>query len=519
MSRSGDELPGADLAALSFGALPDLIRAHASRQPERVALIHAAHSIAYSLLDQMMDRIAAALQRDGLRPRDSVAICAATAIEPVAIFLGSLRAGLAVAPLGLAAGARPVAAMIADSGARKVFLDRAAADALAQVRLSLPAPVVVIDDPAQSGLHGWMVQADSVPDPVEIQPDWPCNIIYSSGTTGVPKGIVQPQAFRWMNMQRAARFGYSTRSVTLLATPLYSNTTLATLFGALAQGGTVALMDKFTTDGYLSLAQSIRATHTVLVPVQYQRLLANTQFGSFDLSAFQMKFSTGAPFPAAIKEQVLQRWPGGLIEIYGMTEGGGACMLEAHKHRDKLHTVGTPMAGHDIRVIDAEGREVAAGEPGEIVGRSPAMMTGYLNQPGMTAAAEWQGADGRRFIRSGDIGCLDADGFLTLLDRKKDLIISGGFNIYPSDLEAVLREHPGVEEAAVVGVASPRWGETPVACVVAKHGAPLDAAELKDWANQRLGKMQRIDAMKIMDALPRNALGKVLKAQLRAMLT
>ena len=171
-----------------------------------------------------------------------------------------------------------------------------------------------------------------------------------------------------------------------------------------------------------------------------------------------MKFSTGAPFPAALKEQVLRRWPGGLIEIYGMTEGGGACMLEAHKHPTKLHTVGTPLPQHEIRVIDEAGREVAAGETGEIVGRSPAMMSGYLNQPKATEAAQWHDSGGRCFIRSGDIGRMDADGFLVLLDRKKDMIISGGFNVYPSDLESVLREHPAVFEAAVVGVASDSLG-------------------------------------------------------------
>jgi acyl-CoA synthetase (AMP-forming)/AMP-acid ligase II len=405
--------------------------------------------------------------------------------------------------------------MVADSGARKVFLDRAAADALADDGISLNAAVVVMDDP-EEGLHQWMAQQECAPGRIDIQPDWPCNIIYSSGTTGSPKGIVQDHLFRWSNMQRAAQSGYSNRSVTLLATPLYSNTTLATLFGALASGGTVVLMDKFTTDGYLSLAQATRATHTVLVPVQYQRLLANERFDAFDLSAFEMKFCTGAPFAAKLKAEVLRRWPGGLIEIYGMTEGGGACMLEAHRFPDKLHTVGRPMRGHDIRVIDPGDREVAAGQPGEIVGYSPMMMTRYLNKPSETAAIGWRSADGRSFIRTGDMGCMDADGFLTLLDRKKDMIISGGFNIYPSDLEAVLREHPGVLEAAVIGAPSQRWGETPVACVAPRAGADLNAADLKAWANQRLGKMQRIDSVKIMSALPRNALGKVLKKQLRA---
>jgi acyl-CoA synthetase (AMP-forming)/AMP-acid ligase II len=204
-----------------------------------------------------------------------------------------------------------------------------------------------------------------------------------------------------------------------------------------------------------------------------------------------------------------------LIEIYGMTEGGGACMLEAHRYPHKLHTVGTPMPHHDIRLIDAAGREVPSGETGEIVGHSPAMMNGYLNQPSKTQEAEWRDSTGKRFIRSGDIGRMDADGFLVLMDRKKDMIISGGFNVYPGDLEAVLREHSAVLEAAVIGIASPRWGETPVAYVVLKEGARVDAADLTAWANERLGKMQRIAATMIASSLPRNGAGKVMKPALR----
>jgi long-chain acyl-CoA synthetase len=490
-------------------------------RPEHVALVHVGADnrrgeVTYAILDQWADRIAAALQRDGIRARDSVAICAATQIEFIALFVGSLRAGAAVAPLAMSSQPHTLAAMVADAGARKLFLDRAAAELLEKVSDSITAPSIVIDDPGPAGLRQWMAPAGSIPVAIEVTPDTPFNIIYSSGTTGVPKGIVQPHALRWSNMQRAAMNGLGRQSVTLLATPLYSNTTLVTLFGALALGGTVVLMGKFTVRGYLALAQEQHATHTVLVPAQYQRLLADENFDSADLSAFRMKFSTGAPFPASLKEQVLRRWPGGLIEIYGMTEGGGACMLEAHKHPAKLHTVGTPLPRHEIRVIDAAGRELAAGETGEIVGRSPAMMNGYLNQPKATEAVQWHDAGGRPFIRSGDIGRLDADGFLVLLDRKKDMIISGGFNIYPSDLESVLRQHPAVFEAAVIGVASARWGETPMAFVVLKEGAGLDAAELRLWANARVEKVQRLAGVKIMPELPRNAAGKVLKRELRA---
>jgi long-chain acyl-CoA synthetase len=504
-----------DVLAREFATLSELIRAHAVLRPDHAALTHEGRTVTYAGLDGWSDRVASALQRDHVDAGSTAAICAATTLDYVAIFLGCLRAGVAVVPLPTSATPHTLALMTADAGARIIFLDRATADALSDLDRTLCVPMVFIEDSGPRGLQNWMTASGSVPAAVDPEPHWPFNVIYSSGTTGAPKGIVQPHSFRWMNVQRARMTGYGADSVTLLATPLYSNTTLATLFGALGMGGTVVLMGKFTADGYLALAQECRATHTVLVPVQYLRLLAEENFDRHDLRSFQMKFSTGAPFPRELKERVLQRWPGGLTEIYGLTEGGGACMLEAHKHPHKLHTVGTPLPRHDIRLIDADDRELPRGEVGEIVGHSPAMMNGYLNQPSKTEEAEWRDRTGKRFIRSGDIGRIDEDGFLVLLDRKRDMIISGGFNVYPSDLEAVLREHPNVEEAAVIGVASPRWGETPAACVVLKRGAEIDAAQLIAWANARLGKTQRIAAVKILGGLPRNGAGKVMKRELR----
>ncbi|HEY1228804.1 MAG TPA: AMP-binding protein, partial [Ramlibacter sp.] len=219
---------------------------------------------------------------------------------------------------------------------------------------------------------------------------------------------------------------------------------------------------------------------------------------------------------AALKADVLARWPGGLTEFYGMTEGGGTCILDAHLHPDKLHTVGSPAEGSDIRLIDEAGHEVAAGEAGEVVGHSAGMMVGYHGQPEKTREAEWFDTQGKRFIRTGDIGRFDADGFLTLFDRRKDMIISGGFNIYPSDLESVLREHPAVLEASVVGVPSVEWGETPAAFVVTKpDAAPIEPEALREWANARVGKTQRIAQLAFIDELPRSAIGKVLKRELR----
>lgn len=274
-------------------------------------------------------------------------------------------------------------------------------------------------------------------------------------------------------------------------------------------------MAKFDAVKYLELAQRHRVTHTMLVPVQYQRIMALPDFNTYDLSSFRAKFCTSAPFNVALKADVLKRWPGKLIEIYGMTEGGGSCILPAHEFPDKLHTVGRPAEGHDIRLIGEDGRPVEPGKIGEIVGHSGAMMTSYHRQPGKTAEAEWHDETGKRFIRTGDLGRFDEDGFLQLMDRRKDMIISGGFNIYPSDLEAVLRGHDAVADVAVVGVPSEQWGETPVAFVVLRPGATAVEYELLEWTNVRLGKMQRLAAVEVRDQLPRSAIGKILKRELR----
>jgi len=502
----------ADLLARPFGTIEELVRLHAAEEPRRLAMAQDERTLDYAALDALADRVAAKLQHEG--SGKVTAICAANSIDYGVVFLGALRAGIAAALVPPTATAESIAAMVADSGATHLFLDAAAAATIAPVVERIHAKRIAIDN-SGAALVAWLGEGGAMPARVAADPAAPFNIIYSSGTTGTPKGVVQPNAMRWLHMQRGPMYGYGPQTVTLISTPLYSNTTLVSFFPALACGGTVALMAKFDAAGWLGLAERHRVTHAMLVPVQYQRIMALPDFDRHDLSSFQVKFSTSAPFAARLKADILERWPGGLVEYYGMTEGGGTCVLLAHQHPDKLHTVGLPAPGHDIRLVDDAGREVPKGEAGEVVGRSGAMMTGYLNQPEQTAHAEWHDAEGRRYIRTGDVGRFDADGFLVLLDRKKDMIISGGFNIYPADLESVLHAHPDVADVAVVGVASEQWGETPVAFAVLKEGAAIDAAQLREWANARLGKLQRLAAVEVVTGLPRSAIGKVLKRELR----
>ena len=508
--------PESTTLPLPFARIADVVREHARARPSQAALVGGAERLTYAELDASMDRVAASLQRDGFAPGDAIAICAQPSPLYAVVFLGALRAGVAVAPLAPSVTADSFASMLDDAEARLLFVDAAAIDALGEDARDGLAMVSLDDVAPGLSVDRWLAPAGTTPSPVDVAPEAPFNIIYSSGTTGQPKGIVQSHAMRWTHVMRGANYRYGPQTVTLLATPLYSNTTLVVFFPTLAFGGTAMLMPKFDAAGYLALAEAHRVTHTMLVPVQYQRIMALPAFDGFDLSSFQFKFSTSAPFHAVLKADVLARWPGALIEFYGMTEGGGTCMLLAHLHPDKLHTVGQPAEGHDIRLIDEEGRELPPGATGEVVGHSGGMMTGYHRQADKTREAEWFDPGGKRFIRTGDVGRFDEDGFLVLMDRKKDMIISGGFNIYPSDLEAELRAHPSVSEAAVVGVPSTAWGETPIAFVVLRDGHETSEDALMRWLNGRVGKTQRLARLTIVDALPRSAIGKVLKKELRA---
>lgn len=502
--------------AKPFGTLPGLVQLHARLWPEKAALVQDAEQVDYATLDRLVDRAAAAMQRDGIRPGDVIAICGLNSIRYAVAFVAALRAGAAVAPLAPLTTPQALGLMIDNCEARIVFADGAGNGVAAIEHASHRPRGVGLDDATSlRGFDEWLAPEGAVPTPVPADPEAVFNIIYSSGTTGTPKGIVHTNQLRWPQICSITLSLYQPDSVTLVSTPLYSNTTLVSFLPALGCGGTVVLMKKFDAAAYLALAQRHRVTNSMLVPVQYRRLMEHSDFDRHDLSSFRVKFSTSAPFPASLKAEVLRRWPGALIEFYGMTEGGGSCMLLAHEHPDKLDSVGQPMPGHDIRIIGEDGVELAPGGIGEIVGHSPFMMKGYNKEPGKSAATLWTDSTGKRFIRTGDIGRFDEDGFLTIMDRAKDTIISGGFNIYPSDIEAVLVQHEAVAEAAVVGVPSERWGETPIAVIVPKAGASATAEEIREWANARLGKTQRISAAYLTDALVRNDIGKVSKRHLR----
>jgi long-chain acyl-CoA synthetase len=514
----------ADPDQRDFCDIASMVSDHARQYPLTLAIVDRERRIDYATLDKFANRVAATLQYAGVKPLETIAICASTSFEYVGVFLGALRAGIAFAPLAPSSTSAQLMNMVKDSKARVFFVDSQVAQTLDHAGVLTPANVARIQLDAMDGSSSktpWLLSESVVPAAVNIEPHWPFNIIYSSGTTGSPKGISQSHFMRWGWIKYAPLAEFGPKAVTIVATPLYSNTTLTSVLPTLAYGGCLVLMAKFDAKNYLDLAQKERATHTMLVPVQYQRLMAFDDFEKYDLSSFHIKFCTSAPFRAELKADVLDRWPGALVEFYGMTEGGGSCILEAHLFPNKLHTVGKPSDGHDLRLIDEDNREVpripggASQGSGEVVGRSGAMMSGYHGQPDKTAEAEWYDSEGNRYIRTGDVGRFDEDGFLILVDRRKDMIISGGFNIYPSDIEAVLFQHPAVEEASVIGVPSEEWGETPVAYVVINGKGDFNEMAMLTWVNSKLGKTQRLSDLQFVTELPRNAIGKILKRELR----
>jgi fatty-acyl-CoA synthase len=493
-----------------FGHFPDILMEWSRIKGDDLALVDERREVYWAELVGLVERLAARLVETGLQRGQSVAILGTSCVEYALVFLAAVRAGGVAAPLTTSASREQLEGMAKDSGAIHLFIDAAKAAELG------PDFMAHLQRVPLESIDQWMAPPGSRAPAFVPEPKDPFNIIYSSGTTGIPKGIVHSHRMRWRQFAATALsyLGAGLEVRSLASTPLYSNTTMVAFLPVLLAGGCVRVMGKFDRARWLAHAETDRTTITMLVPVQYQRLMDFPEFGDFDLSALKLKYCTSAPFSAELKREVLKRMPGGLIEIYSMTEGGVVCLLPCHEFPDKLHTVGRPAPGSELKVLDDEDREVPPGTPGNLVGRSLTMMSGYQNQPDKTLEGYWTDPEGGVWQRMGDIGRVDAEGFVELVGRAKDMIISGGFNIYPSDLEAELAKEAGVVEAAVVGVPSREWGETPVGFVVLKEGAS-DTGAIMAAVNARLGKTQRLAALHAIAEMPRSHIGKLLKTDLR----
>ncbi len=411
-------------------------------------------------------------------------------------------------------------ALVANSGSRLIVATEDFADDVDAVAAEFGGLELVSSGFQRAGWISWeeyLAGASTRPADLSFQPLDPFSIMYSSGTTGMPKGVVHSQRARtYFAISNAIEMGFASSSVTAITTALYTAASWIMLVPTLFAGGTILLLERFDCANLLSTIGREKVTHTFVVPSQIMMMLESGVLETADISSLRTILSAGSPLRPDLKTKWLRYAGHAFHELYGFTEGA-ATLLKPQDHAAKFNSVGAPLLGTEFVVIGADDELLPPGEIGELCGRCPGLMQGYHGDERATEAAIWRDGRGRSFMRSGDIGRMDEEGFVQILDRKKDMIISGGLNIYPTDLEAVLGEHPAVSDVSVIGVADRKWGETPLACIVIRAGDETKAEGIQEWANERLAKYQQIRRTVIMEALPRNALGKVLKRELRRM--
>jgi long-chain acyl-CoA synthetase len=336
-------------------------------------------------------------------------------------------------------------------------------------------------------------------------------IVYSSGTTGESKGITLSHYARAMYcMLYASAWRMSPESVSLHAGSLVFNGAFMTLLPSFFLGGKYILHRRFEPEDIVKTIAAERVTHMVMVPSQIIALLGKPGFTAEALPSVEALISLGATLHLGVKQKLAQLFPGRFYEMYGLAEGFMTILDPTHPI-EKLGSVGTPPPFFEMRIIGPDGQDVGDGEVGEIIGRGPIMMSGYYGREDLTDKALVAG-----WLHSGDLGYMDSDGYLFLVDRKKDLIKSGGVSVYPKDIEDIILRHPAVREAAVFGVPDEKWGETPAAAVLLSEPAMVTADDLIAWTNANVSaKFQRVSDLRVFAEFPRNAAGKTLKRVIR----
>ena len=494
--------------------LASLLTRHARYRPESMAVVCDGERLDYRAFARRVARAGNLLRSLGIRAGDTVATACANSLDLFTYFWAVPSIGATLAPLSPLLLADGLASLLRGADARLLIADRALLPVLEQLGERRPELVLLLDAAASGcidGRAGLAAQPEELV-PARVRPEDVFNIMFTSGTTGDPKGIMHSHAVRAAYCTTiAAALRMTPESRTLHTGAIVFNGAFAIMLPTLFLGAAFVLHRQFDPRATLETIERERITHMMVVPAQLVALLRCAQFDAARLASLECVLSLGAPLLKPDKDRFNAALPGRLYELYGLTEGF-ITVLDRDDAVRKAGSVGVPPPFFHVRVVRDDGSDAAPGEVGEILGYGPITMSGYYKRPDLTAQTLRDG-----WIHSGDLGYLDEDGFLYLVDRRKDMIDSGGVKVYPRDIEEVAARHPDVREVAVFGVPHDTWGEAPLAAVILREGAPADAGALRDWINERVAaRYQRVAGVVVMTDFPRSAAGKTLKRELRA---
>jgi acyl-CoA synthetase (AMP-forming)/AMP-acid ligase II len=496
-----------------------LFSRHARYRPNHLAFVFEEQRLTWSELNRSINQLANALLALGVQKGDKVATILPNCTELYETYWAVAKIGAVVVPFSTMLLKQAMKSLLQDSDSVLLITNSGFADQINAIKSELTAIsedryllTDSSDTPGYQDYHALKTAAgDQEPEGIVINADDPFNIMYSSGTTGLPKGIVHTHRIRAAYATTfAAAYRMTPETINLHAGAIVFNGAFVDMMPTVFVGATYILLSQFEPISYIETIEREKVTHIMVVPAQVIALLNAPNFTYEALKSLEMILSLGAPLHREHKDDLNKRLSGRFYELYGLTEGF-VTVLDKNDYTTKPDSVGVPPPFNEMKISDENGSEVPAGEVGEICGRGPMLMPGYYKRPDLTAEAIKDG-----WLHSGDMGYVDKDGFLYLVDRKKDMIISGGINVYPRDIEEVVVRHPAVQEAAVFGIPHDKWGETPLAAVILHTPGEVTPEALRNWINERVAaKFQRVHDVVILEDFPRSVAGKTLKRVMR----
>ncbi|WP_210424362.1 acyl-CoA synthetase [Gephyromycinifex aptenodytis] len=496
---------------------------HAQRYPERIAYIDGvtAEERTFDELEQRTNALAGELSRAGVSPGERVALLTLNSIQALEVQLAVAKLGAIAVPINFRLSPREITYVLTDSGASTLFYSPAFAGLVEQAvtpetevrhRYTVPDSTLRAAG-GQADLEAMIARGDTERVVRAVAETDVCLIMYTSGTTGLPKGAMLTHANMLWNAVNGMSFGrgYTRQDITLTAAPLFHIGALGVnTLPFLYMGGTCVILEAFDPGACLSAIEKYKVSNVFLVPAMWAAIMAHPAFATTDWSTVTLAISGGAPCPMPIIE-TFRALGVPFTEGLGMTETSPicACLGEEDVTR-KAGSIGKPVINVEFRIVDEQGRSVPDGEVGELIIRGPNIFAGYWNKPEATSEALRDG-----WFYSGDLARVDDDGFYSIVDRKKDMVITGGENVYSAEVEQAIIRHPDVREVAVVGKPDQVWGEAVTAFVARAQDSGLTEQELIDWLREHLAHFKCPKHIEFVEELPRNATGKILKRELR----